>query len=118
MSSHCDFKPKSVEAKNHKYLPLASQTGHAASESPSVTCFDSPVSTLLTKIALYIDRRWAAYATHFESGLHVGFIVRVGTIHGSLPTILAAPLATSMTHAFRSVSVHRIFFESGDHDTV
>ena len=51
MSSHCDFSPKSVEARNHRYLPLASQAGQTASASPSVTCFVSPVSTLLMKIA-------------------------------------------------------------------
>ena len=51
MSSHCDFSPKSVDPKNQRYLPLSSQTGHVASASASVTCFFSPVSTLLTKIA-------------------------------------------------------------------
>ena len=51
MSSHCDFSPKSVDARNQRYLPLASHAGHIASARPSVTCFVSPVSTLLTKIA-------------------------------------------------------------------
>src|SRR6185295_4584150 len=51
MSSHWDPRPKSVDARNHKYFPLASQAGHTASARPSVTCFVSPVSTLLTKIA-------------------------------------------------------------------
>jgi hypothetical protein len=51
MSSHCDFKPKSVEAKNQRYLPLASQAGQTESAKPSVICFFSPVSTLLMKIA-------------------------------------------------------------------
>src|SRR4051812_19829626 len=97
MSSHCDFKPKSVEARNHKYFPLASNAGETASASPSVTCFVSPVSTLLTKIAWYKDLKRLAYATHFESGLQTGFNVRDGTIHGSLPTIFAWPLATSST---------------------
>src|SRR5262245_40946799 len=36
MSSHCDARPKSVDARNHRYLPLASQTGYIASASPSV----------------------------------------------------------------------------------
>src|SRR5437667_1898374 len=97
MSSHCDFNPKSVEARNHRYLPLASQTGQTASARPSVTCFVSPVSALLTKIAWYIDRKRLEYATHFESGLHVGLSVRDGTIQGSLPTSFAVPVATSTT---------------------
>ena len=58
------------------------------------------------------------YATHFESGLHVGLSVRVGTIHGSLPTTFACPLATSITQTLSLVSVKTIFFESGDHDGV
>src|SRR6185369_1867113 len=118
MSSHCERSPKSVEAKNHKYFPVASHVGHTASASPSVTCFFSPVSTLLIKIAWCNERKRLAYATHFESGLHVGFNVRAGTIHGSSPTIFACSLATSTTHTFRFVSVNMIFFESGDHDGV
>jgi len=51
MSSHCDARPKFVDARNQRYLPLASQAGHTASASASVICFVSPVSTLLTKIA-------------------------------------------------------------------
>src|SRR5689334_23300483 len=43
MSNHCDRKPKSVDARNHKYFPLASHVGQTASANPSVTCFDSPV---------------------------------------------------------------------------
>ena len=39
-----------------------------------------------------------------------------GTIHGSLPTIFACPLATSSTQTFKFVSLKRIFFESGDHE--
>jgi hypothetical protein len=31
MSSHCERNPKSVEARNHRYLPLASKTGHVES---------------------------------------------------------------------------------------
>src|SRR5687768_14979421 len=105
MSSHCERSAKSVEARNHRYLPLASQTGYIASASPSVTCFFSPVSTLVTKIARYRELSRLAKATYFESGLHVGCNVRWGTIHGSLPTIFVAPLATSITHTFRFVSV-------------
>ena len=37
MSSHCDLRPRSVEARNHRYLPLASHTGNIASAKPSVT---------------------------------------------------------------------------------
>jgi len=48
MSSHCDRNPKSVDARNHKYFPPASNTGYIASASPSVTCFVSPVSTFAT----------------------------------------------------------------------
>ena len=55
MSSHCEANPKSVEASNQRYLPLASQAGQTASANPSVICFDSPVSTLLTKIAWYSE---------------------------------------------------------------
>ena len=51
-------------------------------------------------------------------GLQTGFIVRCGTIHGSLPTSFCVPVVTSTTHAFRFVSVNRSFFESGDHDAV
>ncbi len=51
MSSHCERSPKSVEARNHRYLPLASHTGYIASARPSVTCFCSPVSTLAITIA-------------------------------------------------------------------
>src|SRR5579863_6166622 len=105
MSSHCDFKPKSVAARNHRYLPLASQAGQTASARASVTWWVSPVSTLLTKMAWYSDLRRLAYATHLESGLHTGLSVRAGTIQGSLPTILALPLATSITQTFRLVSV-------------
>src|SRR5215471_474216 len=101
MSSHCDRSPKSVEARNQRYLPPASNTGHVASARPSVTCLVSPVSTLLMKMALYSVLRCAAYATYFESGLHVGFTVRCGTIHGSRPTIFPLPLSMSVTHTFR-----------------
>src|SRR6476646_2891085 len=113
MSSHCDRNPKSVDARNQRYLPLASHAGHTESARPSVTCLVSPVSTLLMKIACYSDFSRLAYATHFESGLQTGFSVRCGTIHGSLPMILALPLATSSTHTCRFVSVNRIFVESG-----
>src|SRR5437879_5099410 len=118
MSSHCDRKPKSVEARNQRYFPLASHAGQTASASPSVTCLLSPVSALLTKIAWYIDRRRLEYATHFEPGLQTGFNVRVGTIHGSLPTIFALPVATSSTQTCKPVSVNKSFFESGDHEGV
>jgi hypothetical protein len=89
MSSHCERSAKSVDARNQRYLPPASHTGYIASDSPSVTCFRSPVSTLATKIARYSEFRRPAYATHFESGLQVGFSVRCGTIHGSLPSVFA-----------------------------
>src|SRR6185295_16339640 len=105
MSSHCERKPKSVEARNHRYLPLASHVGQTASASPSVTCFASPVSTLLIKIAWCSERKRLAYASHFESGLHVGFNVRAGPIHGSWPTTFASPVATSTTHTFKFVSL-------------
>src|SRR5438874_4573925 len=118
MSSHCERKPKSVEPRNQRYFPLASHAGQTASASPSVTCFVSPVSTLLTKIAWYIERSRLEYATHFESGLQTGFSVRCGTIHGSLPTIFALPLATSSTQTCKPVSVKSNFFESGDHEAV
>jgi hypothetical protein len=48
MSSHAEFSAKFVDARNHRYLPLASHAGHVASARPSVICFDSPVSTLCT----------------------------------------------------------------------
>jgi hypothetical protein len=51
MSSHCDPRPKSVDARNHRYLPLASHAGHTASARPSVICLVSPVSTFDTKMA-------------------------------------------------------------------
>jgi hypothetical protein len=51
MSSHSELRPKVVDARNQRYLPLASHAGDTASASPSVTCFVSPVSTLLTTIA-------------------------------------------------------------------
>src|SRR6185503_391337 len=105
MSSHCEARPKSVDARNHRYLPLASHTGYIASARPSVTWCFSPVSTLATTIARYSVLRRDANATHFESGLHDGASVRSGTIHGSLPTILAWPVAMSITHTFRLVSV-------------
>src|SRR5262249_61279495 len=98
MSSHWERRPKSVEARNQRYLPLASNTGYIAAASPSVTWCDSPVSTSATKIARNREFKWAAYATQRESGLQVGNIVRVGTIQGSLPTCFALPLATSTTH--------------------
>src|ERR1700704_2848113 len=118
MSSHCERKPKSVDARNQTYLPLASHAGQTASARPSVICLVSPVSALLTKIAWYIERSRLEYATHFESGLQTGLSVRCGTIHGSLPTTFALPLATSNTQTWRFVSVNRIFFESGDQDEV
>src|ERR1700674_392008 len=118
MSSHCDLKPKSVEARNHRYFPLASHAGQTASARPSVTCLASPVSALLTKIAWYIERSRLEYATHFESGLQTGFSVRCGRIQGTLPTILALPVATSTTQTCRLVSLNTIFFESGDHEEV
>src|SRR5438309_8454157 len=115
MSSHCELRPKSVDARNHRYLPPASQAGDTASARLSVTCLVSPVSTLVTKIAWYNDFRRLEYAIHFESGLHTGSSVRCGTIHGSLPAIFALPLATSSTQMRTFVSVNRIFVESGDH---
>ena len=57
MSSHCDLSPKSVLARNHRYLPLASHAGHDASESPSVTGFDTPVSTFTATSCLYSELR-------------------------------------------------------------
>src|SRR5688500_9612481 len=104
MSSHCDARPKSVEARNHKYFPLASHTGYIASARPSVTCRFSPVSTLATKMARYSEFRRLANATHLESGLQVGKSVRCGTIQGSFPTILALPDAMSNTQTFKLVS--------------
>src|SRR6266850_2723608 len=118
MSSHCERKPKSVEARNHRYFPFASHAGQTASARPSVTCFVSPVSALLTNIAWYIERRRLAYATHFESGLQTGLSVRCGTIQGSFPTTFALPVATSSTQTCRLVSLKRIFFESADHNEV
>src|SRR6187397_1228379 len=100
MSSHCEASPKVVDARNHKYLPLASHTGYIASARPSVICFLSPLSTLVTNTARYRELRRPAYATHFESGLHAGLSVRCGTIHGSPPMIFACPLARSSTHTF------------------
>src|ERR1700730_10027259 len=97
MSNHCDRRPKSVDARNHKYFPLASHAGQTASARPSVTCFVSPVSALLTKIAWYIERSLLEYATHFESGLQTGLSVRCGTIQGSFPTTFALPVTTSKT---------------------
>src|SRR6267378_8138303 len=118
MSSHCERKPKSVEARNHRNFPFASHAGQTASARPSVTCFVSPVSALLTKIAWYIERKRLEYATHFESGLQTGLSVRCGTIQGSLPTTFALPLATSSTQTCSPVSVKTSFFESGDQDGV
>src|SRR6185503_11716648 len=118
MSSHCERSPKSVEARNQRYFPLASHPGQTASASPSVTCFVSPVSTLLTKTAWYSERKRLEYATHFESGLQTGFNVRAGTIHGSSPTIFACSVARSRTQTFKFVSVKSSFLESGDHDGV
>jgi len=51
MSSHWELSPKLVDARNQRYLPFASHAGDTASASPSVTCFVSPLSTLLTKMA-------------------------------------------------------------------
>src|SRR5262245_52340859 len=116
MSSHCDRRPKSVEARNHRYFPLASHAGETASASPSVTCFVAPVSTFTTSIALKREFKCLTYATHRPSGDHAGFIVRVGTIHGSLPMIFAVPVATSATHSLRFVSWKRTRLPSGDHD--
>src|SRR4051794_36563794 len=48
MSSHCDLRPRSVDARNQRYLPLASHAGDTASDKPSLTCFDTPVSTFAT----------------------------------------------------------------------
>jgi len=46
-SSQSRFEPET------KYFPLVSHAGQTASARPSVTCFVSPVSKLLTKIAGY-----------------------------------------------------------------
>src|SRR5258705_223918 len=59
MSSHCDFRPKSVDAKNHRYFPPASNTGHVASARPSMTSLYSPDLSL-------------KYDTNFPSGDHAG----------------------------------------------
>src|SRR3954469_24131810 len=115
MSSHCERSPKSVDARNQRYLPLASHAGVVASARPSVTCFDTPVSTFTTSIALYSELRCFAYAIHLPSGDQAGFIVRCGTIQGSLPTTLAWPVATSTTHSRRFVSWNMIRLPSGDH---
>src|SRR3954468_20661825 len=118
MSSHCDLSAKSVDARNQRYLPLASHAGFMASAKASVTCFDVPVSTFTTSIALYREFKCFAYAIHLPSGDHAGFMVRVGTIHGSLPTIFACPVATSTTHNLRFVSWNMIRLPSGDHAAV
>src|SRR6185436_3132463 len=118
MSSHCDLSAKSVDARNHRYLPLASHAGDIASARPSVTCLETPVSTFTTSIALYREFKCFAYAIHLPSGDHAGFIVRVGTIHGSLPTTFACPVATSTTQSFRFVSWNMMRFPSGDHAAV
>src|SRR5689334_6758382 len=118
MSSHCERSPKSVDARNQRYLPLASHAGEIASERPSVTCLAAPVSTFTTSIALYSELRCFAYAIHLPSGDHAGFIVRVGTIHGSLPTTFAWPVATSTTQSLRFVSWNMIRLPSGDHAAV
>src|SRR3954463_11114724 len=115
MSSHCDLRPKSVDARNHRYLPLASHAGVMTSARPSVICFDAPVSTFTTSTALYNELRCFVYAIHLPSGDHAGFIVRVGTIHGSLPTTFACPVATSTTHSLRSALVNMMRLPSGDH---
>src|SRR6185312_11750365 len=115
MSSHCDLRPKSVDARNHRYLPLASHAGDTASASPSVTGFVTPVSTFTTSIEWYSELRCFAYAIHFPSGDHTGFIVRVGTVHGSLPTTFGVPVATSTTHSLRSALVNMMRLPSGDH---
>src|SRR6478735_3675339 len=107
MSSHCDLRPKSVDASSHRYLPLASHAGVIASARPSVTCFETPVSTFTISTALYSELRCFTYAIHLPSGDHAGVIVRVGTIHGSLPTFFDWPDATSVTQRFRSVSWNR-----------
>ena len=51
MSSHCERRPRSVDARNHRYLPLASHTGYIASARPSVTWCLSPVAALAITMA-------------------------------------------------------------------
>src|SRR4029079_11060316 len=118
MSSHCERRPKSVDARNQRYFPLASHAGYMASARPSVTCFDSPVSTLYTMIARYSVFRRFAYATHLPSGLQRGSSVRCGTAHGSLPMTFPCPFATSTTHTCGSVSWKRMRLPSGDQELV
>jgi hypothetical protein len=45
-------QPEVGRARNHRYLPLASHAGEIASAEPSVTCFETPVSTFTTSMAL------------------------------------------------------------------
>src|SRR5687768_1214290 len=104
MSSHAVLSAKLVDARNQRYFPLASHTGHVASASPSVTCLVRPLSTSYTKTARNCEGSRFAYAIHLESGLHVGLSERSGAIISSPPTTFAVPLATSTTHSRRWVS--------------
>src|SRR5687767_10456920 len=112
MSSHAELSAKFVEASSQRYLPLASHAGEVASAKPSVTCFDSPLSTLCTNTARYIDGSRFTYAIHRLSGLHVGLSERSGTIQGSVSMCFAFPLATSSVpagdaHRGRPCACHR-----------
>src|SRR5262245_7192982 len=115
MSSQPVERPRFVPAMKYRYLPDASHAGDVASEKPSVIWLVLPVSTLYTNTAWSRLSRCFTYAIQRESGDHTGSIVRVGTMYGSVSKCVALPVATSTSHSFRSVSVKRIFFESGDH---
>src|SRR5690348_5856916 len=113
MSSHPEPNARSVDAKNQRYLPLASHAGHVASASPSVIWCVWPVCVSYTKIARYSDLSRRTYAIHRESGLHVGLSDRSGTIHSSPPMSVAFPVATSTTHNRRFVSWNTMCLPSG-----
>src|SRR5205085_5580855 len=81
MSSHAELSAKLVEARNQRYLPLASHAAQLASAKPSVICFVSPVVTLYAKIARYIDGSRFAYASHWPSGDQTGLSERSGIMN-------------------------------------
>src|SRR3954470_17221912 len=104
MSSQPLAGPKFVDARNHRYLPLASHAGLRASDMPSVIWIFCPVSTLYAMIAWNIEGSCFAYAIQRPLGEKRGTSARGGHLEGLVSTCVCFPVATSITHRRRWVS--------------
>ena len=97
MSSHCDFKPEVGRREEPEILAARvphrpHRVGQAVGHLLRFAGLDvADEDRVIERVAGGSRRRPTS-----SRGSTTGFSVRVGTIHGSLPTIFALPLATSM----------------------